>query len=122
VIAAPRPRASLPRTGRLRSPAAFQRLFQTGARVERPAFILLWIREPGRRAVAFAAGRRLGGSVIRNRARRRLREAYRRQQALLPPEGLRVALLARPGVLTIPFLDLLRQLDSALRQVDRYRG
>jgi ribonuclease P protein component len=106
----------------LRSPAAFQRLFQKGARIERPAFVLLWIREPGPRAVAFAAGRRLGGSVVRNRARRRLREAYRRQRPLLPADGLRVCILARPGALTTPFPDLLRQLDSALRQVGRHRG
>jgi ribonuclease P protein component len=114
-----RPRARLPRAERLRAPAEFRRLFQRSARLERPAFVLLWIREPGPRAVAFAAGRRLGGSVQRNRARRRLREAYRRRRSLLPPEGIRLCLLARGEALGAPFAELVAQVETALRHVAR---
>jgi ribonuclease P protein component len=103
----------------MRGPAEFQELFQRGARLERPGFVLLWAGMRGRRAAGFAAGRRLGGSVIRNRARRRLREAYRRQRALLPPTGVRLCVIARAGALTTPFPELLRQMGAVLRQVGR---
>jgi ribonuclease P protein component len=76
--------------------------------------VLLWMREPGPRAVGFAAGRRLGGSVVRNRARRRLREAYRRQRSVLPPQGLRLCFIARRAALTRPFVQLVDDVAGAL--------
>jgi ribonuclease P protein component len=78
--------------------------------------VLLWLRQPGPRAVGFAAGRRLGGSVVRNRARRRLREAYRRQHGLLPAEGLRLCFIARRASLTRPFAQLMAEVGAALGQ------
>jgi ribonuclease P protein component len=67
----------LPRTARLRQANEIQSVFQTGRREERRAFVLLWVptRGPGR--AGFAVSRQIRGSVSRNRARRRLREAYR---------------------------------------------
>ncbi|MGH7318309.1 MAG: ribonuclease P protein component, partial [Candidatus Rokuibacteriota bacterium] len=59
----PRPadeRATLPRAERLRDRGELERLFRGGARLERPAFVLLWLPGAGRRAAAFAASRRLG--------------------------------------------------------------
>jgi ribonuclease P protein component len=111
--------AGLPRVERLRSRVEFDRLFRRGARVEGPAFVLLWLREPGPRAVGFAAGRRLGGSVVRNRARRRLREVYRRQRVALPAQGLRLCFIARRAALTSPFPQLMREMAGALAQAAR---
>jgi ribonuclease P protein component len=119
VPTAPPPRAGLPRAERLRSRAEFDRLFHRGARIEGPAFVLLWMREPGARQAGFVAGRRLGGSVVRNRARRRLREAYRRQRAVLPPEGLRLCFVARRGAVTDSFDRLADTMGRALGQVGR---
>ena len=119
VPGAPSARARLPRAERLRSRAEFDRLFRRGGRVEGPAFVLLWMREPGPRAVGFAVGRRLGGSVVRNRARRRLREAYRRQRGLLPPEGIRLCFIARQSALTSPFDQLVDAMAGALGQAAR---
>jgi ribonuclease P protein component len=111
----------LPRAERLRSRAEFDRLFRRGARVEDPAFVLLWRREPGPRAVGFAVGRRLGGSVVRNRARRRLREAYRRQRDLVLSEGIRLCFIARQGSLTSPFDQLVGAMAQALARTARGR-
>jgi ribonuclease P protein component len=94
-------------------------LFRRGARLEGPSFVLLWRREPGPRAVGFAVGRRLGGSVVRNRARRRLREAYRRQRGLAPEDGIRLCLIARPAALTTPFEQLVDAVGTALTQAAR---
>jgi ribonuclease P protein component len=122
VPGAPPTRATLPRAERLRSRAEFDRLFRRGARVvEEPAFVLLWRREPGPRAVGFAAGRRLGGSVARNRARRRLREAYRRQRGELPRLGIRLCFIARSGALTTPFAQLVTAVAEALGQIEQRR-
>jgi ribonuclease P protein component len=90
--------------------------------VETPAFVLLWRREPGPRAVGFAAARRLGGSVVRNRARRRLREAYRRQGDLVPSEGIRLCFIARQGALTSSFDQLVDVMAGALTRAARPSG
>ena len=82
--------------------------FRRGARVESPAFVLLWRREPGPRAVGFAVGRRLGGSVDQEPGAAASREAYRRHRELVPQEGIRLCFIARRPTLTSPF----EQLDS----------
>jgi ribonuclease P protein component len=46
--------------------------------------------------VAFIAGRKLGGAVVRNRHKRVMREAVRRSGG--PWQGLDVAIVARPGL------------------------
>jgi ribonuclease P protein component len=109
-------RAALPRRERLRDSGELARLFRRGLRIERPAFLLLWLPVPGRRAAAFAASRRLGGSVWRNRARRRLREAYRHQKDLVPTAGVRLGFVARAGAVEAPFAELTREMADALRQ------
>lgn len=114
--------AALPRAERLRAPGEFQQLFQRGLRTEQSGFVLLWVRRAGPRAVAFAAGRRLGGSVVRNRARRRLREAYRRHRVVLPGDGLRLCFVARRDVLGVSFATLLAQVAAALRVVASGQG
>src|SRR5579859_6744525 len=69
-------------------------------------------REDGRRRIGVAASRRLAGTVARNRARRRLREAARARLLAelgadgspLPDAGIGydVVLIAREGALTLP--------------------
>ena len=68
--------------------------------------------------VAFAIGRRFGPAVARNRARRRLREAFRQAGAELDG-GLPVALSisARPAVLDAPFPELVRLAGEVLAAI-----
>jgi ribonuclease P protein component len=109
--------APFPRVARLRDGGAIDRVFRQGRRVERPAFALVWIGAPGARTVAITAGRRLGGSVARNRARRRLREAYRRVNAHAPGRGVQCCLVARAAALRQPFAALAQDLGAALAAV-----
>lgn len=119
-VAEARPgRERLPRRGRLRAPREIEALFRGGTRVERGSFVLLWRHTVGASAVAFMAGRRLGGSVVRNRARRRLREAFRRQARLLPAEGVQLCLVARRGALEAPWSVLMGEVGDALRWLRR---
>lgn len=55
------------------------------------------------------AGRKLGGAVQRNRAKRRLRAALREVGA---PCGADIVLVARPGALTAPFGRLKEELAT----------
>lgn len=66
----------LPRSARLRSSKDFKRVYARGRSYVDPMAVLyaLNTREPGRR-IGFSVSKKLGGSVDRNRIKRRLREA-----------------------------------------------
>ena len=68
--------------------------------------------------MGFAVSRRVGGAVVRNRARRRLREAYRRQQHVLRA-NVDVVFISRPVVLTRRFTDLLEEMRRTLEGLSR---
>ena len=109
-------RATLPREERLRKRADFERLYRVGVKVERGGVILFSrLGGPGRR-VGVSASRRVGGSVKRNQARRRLREAYRLNKRLLP-DNVDVLLVARPRVLTQTFAETCRDVTVGFRRV-----
>lgn len=67
--------------------------------------------------VGFTATRKIGGAVVRNRAKRRLREAAR---ALLPVHGISgsdYVLIARQGTAERPWERLLDDVASALTRL-----
>lgn len=75
-------RLSFPATRRLKSNREFERVRQEGKRIHGKFFslgILRGVGETGWRA-GFVTSRKVGGAVIRNRVRRRLREIVRRHQ------------------------------------------
>ncbi|HFD16121.1 MAG TPA: ribonuclease P protein component [Rhodospirillales bacterium] len=98
-----------------------------GRKVVTPAFVL---QSCGRRendpvptiGVGFTATRRLGKAVVRNRARRRLREAARRVLPHWGQPGRNYVLIARQAVLTWPFDKLQDDLRDALRRMAGMSG
>jgi ribonuclease P protein component len=62
--------------------------------------------------VGFAAGRRLGSAVRRNRARRRLREAVRRLRRELP-DGVDTVWIGRVAAAEAPWVEV----EAAVRQL-----
>ena len=88
-----------------------------GARPEPRAEPLVFERS-GEGKVGFAVGRRLGGAVERNRARRRLREAYRRERPG-KREGFDVVFVARAALLHCSFADLRGDVQRVLRTLRR---
>ncbi len=63
----------------------------------------------------FATGRTIGGAVVRNRTRRRLREALRVMAPLFQP-GWDVLIIARPALATADHQALVEVLERLLRR------
>jgi len=59
--------------------------------------------------------------VARNRARRRMREAYRATRDAAPATAAMIV-IARPPVLTVPFPSLVGDLRDALEAIPRRSG
>jgi ribonuclease P protein component len=73
---------SFPKARRLTRASDFDSV-QAAGRPERGRFIVLAtlaVQDSGASRVGFITGRRLGGAVVRNRVRRRLREIVRKHQ------------------------------------------
>jgi ribonuclease P protein component len=77
---------------------------------------MVWRETGGPCRVGFAVSRQMRGAVARNRARRRLREAYRTAGATAPA-GVDLVLIARPAALTAPFERLVQDVGGGLRRV-----
>lgn len=108
--------ASRPSSGRpyrsLRSSAEFSRAYRTGRRRRcGPVTVISLVGPPGPATVGFVAGKRVGSAVLRNRAKRRLREAAAR--SALRSDTVYV-LIADPGVLTADFASLIRAIDRCI--------
>ncbi|MGH9671070.1 MAG: ribonuclease P protein component [Terriglobales bacterium] len=67
-----------PPAARLRKRAEFDRVYQGGERHSSTNMTVIFLAAENGPRVGFTAGRALGGAVVRNRIRRRLREAVRR--------------------------------------------
>lgn len=71
---------------------------------------------PGIR-LGFTVTKKVGNSVVRNRAKRRLREAARAVLPLYARPGYDYVLIGRDATLTRPFAALIEDLKLALRKV-----
>ena len=69
--------------------------------------------------VGFTASRKVGNAVLRNRAKRRLRAAAAAVLARDGRMGTDYVLIARAGTGERPYAELVRDLETALRQIDR---
>ena len=71
--------------------------------------------------MGFAVSRQLRGAAHRNRARRRIREAYRQVRAQMAGD-IEMVVVARPSAATRPFPELIedmRRLADALARISR---
>lgn len=111
---------------------------ETGRRIEGRAFTVWWrSRAPDRapdrlaapspppastpahhrpRVCVIASTAAIGHAVLRNTAKRRLREVFRRHQQLLPAD-IDLLLIARSGAVTWPMPELDRKFSEACRLI-----
>jgi len=69
--------------------------------------------------LGFTVTKKIGGAVVRNRARRRLREALRRVLPGPARPGHDYVVVARRAALAQPFAELVADLASAIRGLSR---
>ena len=106
--------------GTIKSSREIDKIFRGAKRAAHPLLIVLVAQTPEGRGhtgrVAFIAGKKLGGAVLRNRCRRVLREAVRRAKGPWPSWD--VVLIAREGTAAARS----EQLDAALEATLRRAG
>ncbi len=103
---------------RLRQRADFLRLAARGKKIAKPGFVLQAIRggQAGHLRIGFTATKKIGNAVIRNRAKRRLREAARLALAARELPGVELVLIARRETAKLPFSTLQGNLNKALAE------
>jgi ribonuclease P protein component len=107
--------------GRLKTRAEFLHV-RGGARFTAPSLVLQArkrtdIDDPDIARFGFTATKGLGGAVVRNRARRRLKEAVRQAAPDHAVEGYDYVLIAREGTVQRRFAELIKDLERALAKV-----
>lgn len=100
----------------------FQRLTRHARRAVRRTLILQGLARSASDEVmpprlGLTASRKVGGAVVRNRARRRLREAARTVLGAQARPGWDYVLVARQDTATCPWETLLRHMTEALQEV-----
>ena len=108
---------------RLKTRAEFLHV-RGGARFTAPSLVLQARRRDGGEAedrqlarFGFTATKSLGGAAVRNRARRRLKEAVRLAGPTHAVEGYDYVLIAREGTVQRRFTELIGDLERALAKV-----
>lgn len=115
--APPAVRYRLTRQQRLCRPGAFAAAKARGRRHVGRCFILNWLKGATllRGRVGVVTSRKVGSAVVRNRARRLLREVYRRNQHALR-EPMDLVIVARPAIAGMHLADVEREYLAALRR------
>ncbi|HEX6337524.1 MAG TPA: ribonuclease P protein component [Jiangellaceae bacterium] len=109
----------LPAENRLRRSQEFRSTVRRGIRVGRPLVVVHVVRggdSGGPVRAGFIVSGAVGGAVVRNAVRRRLRHLVRDRLDQLPA-GTHVIVRARPEAAVAPTEALARDLDSAFSQL-----
>jgi ribonuclease P protein component len=102
---------------RLRRKGEFQQVFDSGVRLSSRYFTLLFTAAPGRSArLGVVASRKLGDAVRRNRAKRLIREVFRRNRSIAGDTGVDLVVIPRRELFTARFEDLDHEFRAACRR------
>ena len=122
-----RPQA-FPKSARLLKHADFERVYNSGERLFCKDLTVFFVRgargsseaNPSSDAVriGLTVGRALGGAVVRNRIKRRVREALRKHLGELSPP-LDVVVNPKKSAAEVEFLDLEEQVRQSLATIGR---
>jgi ribonuclease P protein component len=89
---------TLPKSERLRRGYEFRRAYEQGRKFTGRLVVVYVVHDPSTdRALGVVTSRKIGGAVVRNRARRLLREAYRLNKQKLKT-NLQIVMIARNAI------------------------
>lgn len=110
-------RLSLGRDRRIRCSREFARLRQAGRRLAHGCLVANWTPRPAElpSRLGVITSRKVGNAVARSRARRLLRESFRRHQGDLAL-SVDMVLVARPSIAGKSFIAVEREFLSAIRK------
>ena len=111
----------LNRTFSLKRHKEFRFTYRTGRQVGGGSFVLVTARNRKDKVqVGFSVSKKIGNSVMRNRAKRRLKACF---SPLLPrvKPGYNLIFIARSTALTAPFLSMQRSMIGALQRAGVYQ-
>ena len=113
------PGRRLTRKERLATPGQFRRVFQKGWRLDGALFSLVAaFNDCGHDRLGLAASRKVGNAVERNRAKRRLRECFRRGKRLQGP-ALDLVLVAKKDLVSRPLEEVEREYRQRLQRLEQ---
>jgi len=93
------------------------RVYDGGQRLRLRLMTVMLLPGPGEKSrLGVAATKKLGGAVIRNRARRIIRDVFRRADV---PAGLDVVVIPRPELLEAEYATVESEFRYALRRASR---
>ncbi len=117
-----KPGERLTRDDRLHHRREFDAIYSRGVRIPGRHFILFILPNTlGRSRLGVTLSRKIGGAVVRNKARRRLREIFRKHRALLTG-GLDIVVHARPEIAGQSLDVLRRQFIEGIARFDGRQG
>src|SRR5262249_5494282 len=111
--------ATFSRDDRLRKRREFEECYASGVRVS-GRFLQLFVKrrsEQARVRLGISVPRRSGNAVDRNKLRRRIREAFRRNRSLLPPGGIDLVIQCRRAAASATASQLLEDYSEAIRRI-----
>ncbi len=121
-LSGPGKRSKFPRSVRLLRHADFERVYKQGRRHFAAHLTVFYLPRQTAQGVrvGFTVGKVLGGAVVRNRLKRRLREAVRLHGTI--PAAMDVVINPKKSLLTAAFVDVQREIRRAFEVIEKSVG
>ena len=121
-LSGPGKRSKFPRSVRLLRHADFEEVYKQGRRHFAAHMTVFYLprQKAGGVRVGFTVGKVLGGAVVRNRMKRRLREAVRLHGIM--PAAMDVVINPKKSLLAAEFVEVQRELRRAFEVIGKSAG
>jgi ribonuclease P protein component len=112
------PSNALPPVRRIRRRGEFQRVFDGGRRVHGRHLTIIAAPAAGTASrLGIVASKKLGGAVVRNRAKRLIRETFRTNAGPDPASDLVV--IPKPSAVTVEVQEFIRDYRAAVKRLSK---